>query len=82
MGKKSPDYWGAYGCADCHKVMDRQDRRYIDFDIDRIWLEAIAETQQIMAKAGLLLFTEKSTRPQKVGKVVDRRSPYKRIETV
>ena len=77
MGLKSPDFWGAYGCSACHSVMDRQDKRYLNIDIDGTWLTAIAETQRQMAMAGLLIFSEKQMKPKRTEKVMQRTSLYR-----
>ena len=34
MGTKSPDYWGADGCSDCHDIVDG--RRNVDLPDDEI----------------------------------------------
>ena len=77
MGMKSPDYWGAYGCYECHKVMDRQDKRFIDFDLSAEWLRAISETQKQLANDGLLIFSEKIKRPKKAEKVIRNQGIYR-----
>ena len=77
MAKKSPDYWGAYGCHACHAVMDRQDRRYVDFDLNQIWMDAICRTQAILVNAGLLLFPTKAIRSKPVKKTVQRSGLYR-----
>lgn len=77
MGMKSPDFWGAYGCYECHKVMDGQDPRFIDFDRSAEWLRAIAETQIQMADNGLLIFSEKVKRVKKPEKVMSRQPLFR-----
>jgi len=48
MGTKSPDFWGAYGCDDCHKHADSGKVSYQD------WMRAIFETQIKLIEKGLI----------------------------
>jgi len=50
--RKSPDYWGGYGCSDCHKILD--ERRVEDWE--SYWLQGILETQKQLVEEGLLFF--------------------------
>tara|TARA_R110002126_G_C10379499_1_gene494118 strand:- start:842 stop:1144 length:303 start_codon:yes stop_codon:yes gene_type:complete len=56
MGIKSPDWWAAYGCSDCHDIID--DRRRIawpvEFDLSKTSLDAIYRTHKRMIEKGLI----------------------------
>ena len=56
MGRKHPDFLGAYGCSTCHDIVDG--RKYdagISLDvIKQMHLEGIIRTQLILHKKGLL----------------------------
>lgn len=52
MGFKSPDWWGAYGCAGCHHAVDVE--FYKRGDIEEAWLRAIYETQKKLIAKGLI----------------------------
>ena len=55
MGYKSPDWWGAYGCSDCHDVVDsRVAWHKMDWAFADIWLPAIYETQKKLIAKGLI----------------------------
>ena len=55
IGLKSPDWWGAYGCAECHDIVDgRTPHRLTDLEIARAWLRGIHETQRILFEEGIL----------------------------
>ena len=51
-GIKSPDWWGAYGCYECHTAMDQ--RKLINVDWLETWLAAIRRTQTRLIEKGLL----------------------------
>lgn len=42
MRTKSDDFWGAFGCANCHALADENKIEMVD------WLRAIYETQKIL----------------------------------
>ena len=43
MGIKSPDWWGAFGCSDCHDIVDM--RRRVDIiSLDEIFMAHIGGT--------------------------------------
>lgn len=55
MGIKSPDWWGAYSCSDCHDVVDG--RRRTEFSIDErnyFHMQGIYRTQKRMIEKGLI----------------------------
>lgn len=55
MGMKHNDIHGAYGCSDCHSVVDGP--RKVDFssDLIKLWfLEAMLRTQLILIEKGLI----------------------------
>ena len=55
MGFKSPDWWGAYGCSDCHDVVDgRRKADAFPGYVMRAWMPAIYETQKKLIAKGLL----------------------------
>lgn len=50
MGTKSDDFWGAFGCSNCHQYAD-------SYGVDEtsvIWLSAIFETQKRLIEKGLI----------------------------
>ena len=54
MGKKSPDWWGADGCSDCHDIVDG--RRKVDLpkhEIDRCFYRGIFRSQRARIAAGV-----------------------------
>jgi hypothetical protein len=60
MGIKSPDWWGAFSCNFCHRIVDgskRFDPEYVDLYQAR-WLAGIYETQKTLIEEGLLSYTE------------------------
>lgn len=53
MGTKSPDYFAAFGCFECHRVMDehrlpREEERFY-------WLRAIERTWRVWIERGLVI---------------------------
>jgi hypothetical protein len=48
-GTKPPDFWGFYGCVDCHVAEDHGLVPNVDV------MRAIRETQTIMARDGLII---------------------------
>lgn len=57
MAMKHLDIFAAYGCQDCHDVVDGRIKSGWDSDLIKLWfLEGVIRTQEIMAKAGLIKF--------------------------
>jgi hypothetical protein len=52
MGIKAPDFMGAWGCANCHEIVDVSGRG--DVEVQLRFREAVAETQYILHKEGKL----------------------------
>jgi len=60
LGKKSPDFWGAYACHHCHQLVD--DREWSEMHrplYAKRWLAGIYETQAHLIKLGLITFDDK-----------------------
>lgn len=58
LGKKSPDWWGAFACSHCHDILDgRKPHSEEGFLVlnKAVWLDAIFETQKQFFDDGLLL---------------------------
>jgi len=49
MSFKSPDWWGAYGCSNCHDYQDG-----MMHDAAENWMPAIYETQKKLIAKGLI----------------------------
>ncbi len=47
---KSDDFWGAYGCHNCHSYMDN----YRYGQVSTTWMQAIFETQKRLIEKGLI----------------------------
>lgn len=57
MGLKAPDTRAAYGCSACHDVVDGRRPRPDGLTkelVDALFVEAIAQTQRIIKRKGLL----------------------------
>ena len=56
MGIKSPDWWAAYGCSDCHDIIDGRRRAGLpaNLNIEDAILGAIYRTQKRMIEKGLI----------------------------
>jgi len=55
MGRKSHDIHGAYGCSDCHDVVDgRQKSMLSDGVIQQQFYDAVIRTQLILIEKGLI----------------------------
>lgn len=55
MGIKSPDWWGADGCSDCHDIVDR--RRHVDIpwsEIYECFIRGIFRTIQRRIEQGVI----------------------------
>lgn len=55
MGIKSPDWWGADGCSDCHDIVDG--RRNVDVsndEVQRCFTRGIFKTIERRIEAGLI----------------------------
>jgi hypothetical protein len=63
-GFKSPDWWGAFGCFDCHQLIDMRAKLHdLNFgtqrflttaEINEAWLRGIYETNKILREFGLI----------------------------
>jgi hypothetical protein len=56
MGIKSPDWWGAFACSDCHDIVDGR-KQVSDIDNDEIYLrhiEGVFLTNKIFRSMGLV----------------------------
>ena len=56
IGNKSPDWWGAYGCSSCHKILDGG---YVFTDLSkeevyRCFMRGVFRTQKLMIEKGLI----------------------------
>ena len=49
IGTKSDDFWGAYGCSNCHEIADGLDESYCND-----WMRAIYETQKRLIYKGII----------------------------
>lgn len=55
MSRKSPDWWGAYGCSTCHDIVDgRMKADLTQEDIFRCHVRGIFRTQKAMIEEGLI----------------------------
>ena len=55
MGCKNHDFFGVYGCSNCHDVIDGRKNHQFDKDyLLRCIIDALCETQGIMFKEGLI----------------------------
>jgi len=56
IGAKVSDIHGAYGCSDCHDIVDRRVKagRIAKEDIDLWFLEAVIRTQLLLIEQGLI----------------------------
>jgi hypothetical protein len=55
-GMKSPDLFGAYGCAACHAAVDMQQSSRWSRDALRLMLaEAVFRTQLVLLESGVLV---------------------------
>ena len=55
MGLKHEDYEAAYGCSNCHSVVDGRVNIHFDRECIKLWfLEACVRTRVIMRKNGLI----------------------------
>ncbi|MEW5251279.1 nuclease domain-containing protein [Microbulbifer sp. 2201CG32-9] len=55
MARKSPDWWGVYGCSCCHDVIDGRCKTEIPkVEVERSKLRALFETQTRMRDKGLI----------------------------
>lgn len=53
--KKSPDYWAAFCCSDCHDIIDG--RRPVDispFEIHKCFMRGVYRTLKIQIEEGLI----------------------------
>lgn len=55
MGIKSPDWWGAYGCSNCHDVIDGRGASEFTADELRVFhMDGVYRTQKKMIDKGLI----------------------------
>ncbi|WP_444917642.1 nuclease domain-containing protein [Microbulbifer sp. JMSA003] len=55
LARKSPDWWGVYGCSSCHDVIDGRSKTDISrAEVERSKLRALYETQSKMREKGLI----------------------------
>jgi len=55
-GMRNHNHWGAYACSDCHDRLDGRDAWLHEVNSkSEEWLRAIALTQEILIKKGLLV---------------------------
>jgi len=54
MGRKSPDFWGAYACLSCHAKLDGRAPWGEACSPATAWLDAIFRTQARLIEKGLL----------------------------
>jgi hypothetical protein len=52
LGMKSPDIFGAWGCANCHSQVDTADRD--DYALRLDFAKAVFRTQNVLVKEGIL----------------------------
>jgi len=50
-GSKSDDFWGAYGCSDCHRFVDENVPSH---NVRSYFYDAIFETQKRLFEKGLI----------------------------
>lgn len=54
-GMRDQDFWGAYGCVDCHDFVDGRVDNLVGFHMTAVyWMPAIHETQMKLHEKGLL----------------------------
>ena len=56
MGIKSPDWWGAFSCSDCHDIVDGR-KQVKDIEGDEIYrrhIEGVFLTNKILRSMGLV----------------------------
>lgn len=55
MAIKSPDYWSAYGCSNCHDVIDgRKKTGLSQLEVERCMWRGLFRTQKKMIEKGLM----------------------------
>lgn len=55
IGKKSPDWMGAWGCSDCHRVVDGQTRSQFEREELKLYLaEGVFRTLDQLYRMGAL----------------------------
>ncbi len=55
MGMKSPDWLGAWGCFNCHRVVDGQTKsEFSKVERDLMLAEGVFRTQAILVDEGVL----------------------------
>lgn len=68
IGRKSPDWWGAYGCRACHALMDSNGltEGLSSYEVNEAWLQGVFETQMIMIEQGLIKVPKDATKSYNV----------------
>lgn len=55
MALKSPDHWAAYGCSNCHNIIDgRWNTDLSDAEILRCMMRGLYRTQEQLINKGLI----------------------------
>jgi hypothetical protein len=67
-GQKVDDWWGAYGCSECHEAVDQH--RITGLQGGLMWLHAILTTQRRLYEKGIMQFPETTRPPRTVSKIV------------
>lgn len=68
ISQKSDDWWGAYGCSECHRWLDEH-RVGADWE-EYYWFRGIARTQRRLYEKGIMQFPETPKPPRVVTKIV------------
>lgn len=76
MGQKADDWWGAYGCHECHasldqRILDRESQFYH-------WLVGIRRTFQRLIAKGIIQLPETPVARVEVPKIVPRPERFRR----
>lgn len=69
LGMKSADWCGAWGCSDCHSVVDGQRGSWVEFPRefrDLLLLSGVIRTLAILIDEGVIVVAGKSPKPSKV----------------
>ncbi|MCP4182298.1 MAG: DUF1364 domain-containing protein [Hyphomicrobiales bacterium] len=74
-GMKSPDYWAAFGCYECHDYFDNN--KLDPFEKLRVGQRALIRTWKRWIELGLIFVPETTKRKKTVSKIVKRPSLYR-----
>lgn len=80
MGIKSDDIFIAYGCSDCHAVVDYQDSRWQQFSKAGLYamhIRGMMRTWKIMIENGLIKVPIYAPRVPHIGKIGEQKPPKK-----